>query len=39
MGNLPEYKFFHVGISPSNDNQGLPMPLTDIHSRSLKPGI
>ena len=31
--------FFHVGISSSNDSQGVPMPLTDTHIRSLKPNV
>ena len=28
-----------MGISSSNDRQGVPMPLTDTHIRSLKPDL
>lgn len=28
-----------MGISSSNDSQGVPMPLTDTHIRSLKPDL
>ena len=31
--------FVHVGISSSNDSQGVPMPLTDTLIRSLKPDL
>lgn len=28
-----------MGITSSNDSQGVPMPLTDTHIRSLKPDV
>ena len=41
MYNRAESKIFlsMLGISSSNDSQGVPMPLTDTHIRSLKPDM
>ena len=41
MNNRAESKiiFIHVGITSSNDSQGVPMPLTDTHICSLKPDV
>ena len=41
MNNLAESKIFlSMGVSRlSNDSQGVPMPLTDTHIRSLKPDL